>query len=332
MMGQLRSPSIVLIVAASAWAGVPLGAAEPVEAPQPAEWRLRRAPVESKKPLQPVGLLVEQLASPKFAERAQASRDLVRMGAPAVDALIEAAKSDQPERSLRAVAALEDLFLKSIESEDDAATWAAFKALDTLSLSDDPVLRSRVEAALAANEMDLYEYSKNEILRLGGSFHYREGFTMFDDLGRSRPEVEHVVLDKKWQGGVDGLRHVRRIRPRALYLIAGGNLPPEAGTRFEAESQIPVQQRGRAHFGISYRLVPGNRGVFVFEVVPGGAAANGGVLPEDVITHFNGAPVVTFEELVKLIEGTEPGQTVPVKVVRGKETIELQVTMGMWSP
>jgi hypothetical protein len=335
-MGQSRSPSIVLIVAACASASVPLKAAqviEPVEAPVPAVRQLRRAPVESQKPLRPAALLVEQLASPKFAERAQASRDLVRMGAPAVEALLGAAKSDEPERSLRAVSALEDLFLKSFDNDDDAAAEAAFRALDILSLSDDVVLRSRVEAALAANEADLYQYSRDELVRLGASLRVREGISLVADDGKLRPEIEMIQLGAKWQGGVEGLRHVRRIRPaKGLYLIAGVNLPTEAVAKFEAESQIKVQTRGRAQLGIHNNSLLPVRGVAIFEVEPGGAAARGGILSEDVIVEFNGVGIATFEELVKQIELTEPGQTVPVKVVRAKETVELQITMGSWAP
>jgi hypothetical protein len=308
----------------------------PVEAPVPANWHERRAPVESKKPLRPLPLLVEQLASPRFAERVQASRDLVRAGAPAVDALTEAAKSDQPERSLRAVAALEDLFLKSFDNDNDEATEAAFKALDRLSLSDDLVLRSRVEAALAANEAALYKNSLNQLVRLGASIRYREGISRVDDNGQTRPDIELIFLDKNWRGGAEGLRHVRRIRPaRGLYVISGAEIPAEAIARFKAENEnfINVQTRGRAQLGVvNNGLVLANGGVVVAEVDPAGAAAKAGVLPNDLMTEFDGTPIKTFDDLVKLIEHTEPGQKVPVKIVRGNEAITLEVTMGSWKP
>ncbi len=196
------------------------------------------------------------------------------------------------------------------------------------------MLRSRVEAALAANEADLYQYSRDELVRLGAFLRLREGVSLVADDGKLRPEIEMIQLGAKWQGGVEGLRHVRRIRPaKGLYLIAGVDLPSEAVAKFEAESQIKVQTRGRAQLGIhNNSLLPGIRGVAIFEVEPGGAAAKGGILSEDVIVEFNGVGIATFEELVKQIEVTEPGQTVPVKVVRAKETVELQITMGSWAP
>ena len=336
-MRHIKWTLLALVVVASGWASAPLQAAEPgepVEAPVPADWRERRAPVESEKPLPPVGLLIERLASPKFAERAQASRDLVRMGVPAVDALLEAAKSDQPERSQRAVAALEDLFLKSLDNDEDEATDAAFKALDELSLSDDAVLRSRVEAALAANESELYKNSLEELLRLGASVRYLEGVSRIDDFGKMTPDVDLIFLDKKWTGGTEGLRHVRRVRPnRGLYIISGSGIPAEAIAKFKAESQINVQSRGRSQLGIvNHGFVVVKGGVVVGEIDPTGAAAKAGILPNDVITEFNGGAVTTFDDLVKKIEVTEPGQEIPVKIIRGGEAAELTVTMGSWKP
>ncbi|MDQ3329733.1 MAG: PDZ domain-containing protein [Planctomycetota bacterium] len=306
----------------------------PVEAMPPAGWRIHRAPVESKKPLPPVALLVERLSSPKFAERVQASRDLVRTGGPAVEALVEAARSDRPEASLRAVAALEDLWLKSLDADDSETTAAVFNALNDLSESDDLALQSRIEATLAAHESRVSKYSLDEIARLGGSVRYENGINIINDDGTMRPQVSLVLLDKKWDGGEDGLRHVRRVRPQVLYIIGNVQLPEGAAERFTAASNIKVERRGTAYLGIrNSSLVPlqGIGGVHVEVVEPETPAAKGGILPGDVITEFAGGEVRAFPELVEQIQKTEPGQTVKAKVIRQAERIDLDITMEAWT-
>jgi serine protease DegQ len=71
-----------------------------------------------------------------------------------------------------------------------------------------------------------------------------------------------------------------------------------------------------------------HEGVLVTGVAPKGPAANAGIMPGDVMVEFNGRPVRSAEEFLGELRGVRPGQTVTVKVVRGKETKELTVTVG----
>ena len=49
---------------------------------------------------------------------------------------------------------------------------------------------------------------------------------------------------------------------------------------------------------------------------PGGAAAKAGIEPGDVIVEYNGRPVPSSDDLVKMVVATKPGTSVPVKVMR----------------
>jgi len=68
-------------------------------------------------------------------------------------------------------------------------------------------------------------------------------------------------------------------------------------------------------------------GAEVTDVTAGGPAANAGMRIGDVIVEFNGRPVTDNSELVGMVTRTAPGTTVPVKVVRDRKTVSLNVTV-----
>jgi serine protease Do len=74
--------------------------------------------------------------------------------------------------------------------------------------------------------------------------------------------------------------------------------------------------------------LPRPMGAEIETVERGGPAARAGLRPGDVITEVNGKPVRDNNELVSMIMATRPETTVPLKVVRNKETITLNVTVA----
>src|SRR5205823_1928875 len=84
----------------------------------------------------------------------------------------------------------------------------------------------------------------------------------------------------------------------------------------------PVPRDGFEDFGLKTRT-----GAVVAQVSPGGAAAKGGIEPGDVILEFNGRPVASQNELVKMVVGTKPGTSVPVKLLRNKQEKTLNITI-----
>jgi serine protease Do len=77
-----------------------------------------------------------------------------------------------------------------------------------------------------------------------------------------------------------------------------------------------------AEFGLQQR-----RGALVSVVNSGGPAANAGMQPGDVIIEFNGKPVERRDLLVSMVTATKPGTTVPVKVLRDRKEVSLNVTV-----
>jgi len=83
-----------------------------------------------------------------------------------------------------------------------------------------------------------------------------------------------------------------------------------------------VPREGYEDFGLKSRA-----GAVVASVTAGGAAAKAGIEPGDVITEYNGHAVPNRDELVKMVVGTKPGTTVPVKLLRNKQEKTVNVTV-----
>ncbi len=76
--------------------------------------------------------------------------------------------------------------------------------------------------------------------------------------------------------------------------------------------------------------IPANTlGVFVAQVVRGGPADEAGVRVGDIITAIDDVPVRSFEDLISyLINETQPGDKVQLKVLRNGRERTLEVTLG----
>jgi len=71
-----------------------------------------------------------------------------------------------------------------------------------------------------------------------------------------------------------------------------------------------------------------DKGVLVAEVMGESPADTAGFKVGDVVIEFNGAAVKDVAELQKRVAGVEPGQSVPVAIVRDKAPARLTVTVG----
>ena len=104
---------------------------------------------------------------------------------------------------------------------------------------------------------------------------------------------------------------------------------------------LPQLEKGkitRGMIGVSVGVIPPNAaealglksrsGALVSAVSPGGPSAKAGIEPGDVIIQFNGKPVKDRDALVAMVVATTPNTTVPVEVIRDKETKTLNVRVG----
>ena len=102
-----------------------------------------------------------------------------------------------------------------------------------------------------------------------------------------------------------------------------------------------LQERGsvkRGYLGIlsqPVRLPDGERlgltqrgGLLVVGVEDGSPAARGGLMVGDIIVTLDGQPVEDTDDLLVLLAGERVGRPVPVKLVRGGELTEIEITVG----
>jgi serine protease Do len=74
--------------------------------------------------------------------------------------------------------------------------------------------------------------------------------------------------------------------------------------------------------------LPAAGGAEIRSVEAGGPAASAGMRLGDIVIEVNGRPVRDNDDLVAFIASTKPGITIPIKVVRDRKTITLNVTVA----
>jgi len=73
--------------------------------------------------------------------------------------------------------------------------------------------------------------------------------------------------------------------------------------------------------------VPTRTGVLVYQVIPDSPAAAAGIRALDVITHAAGQPVSTLEELIAAANETQPGELLPLRILREGRRVERRVRL-----
>ena len=65
-------------------------------------------------------------------------------------------------------------------------------------------------------------------------------------------------------------------------------------------------------------------------VKPGTAAHRAGIRTDDIITRFDGKKITDFDTLVELIGRHQPGEKVPVEIIRQGTRLTVEVELGEW--
>jgi serine protease Do len=85
----------------------------------------------------------------------------------------------------------------------------------------------------------------------------------------------------------------------------------------------PVQADDAARLGL-----PDNKGALVRVVIPGGPADRAGLAPDDVIVGFGNDAIPSPERLRWVASLAGVGQTVTLRVIRGKRTFDLKMQLA----
>lgn len=93
------------------------------------------------------------------------------------------------------------------------------------------------------------------------------------------------------------------------------------------EAVEPVTEEIAAQAGLSV-----DRGALVTGIAPGGPAASAGVQEGDVILSVDGQTIDESTSLTEALFAHEPGETVPLELQRGDETVEVEIELGERPP
>ncbi len=72
-------------------------------------------------------------------------------------------------------------------------------------------------------------------------------------------------------------------------------------------------------------------GVLIEDVMRGGPAHEAGIEPGDIIVEADGQRITAMDELTALIREREPGDVLPLVVLRDGERLEIEATLGEWN-
>jgi putative serine protease PepD len=138
-------------------------------------------------------------------------------------------------------------------------------------------------------------------------------------------------------GEVIGIPTLTAVNPELGGTAPGIGFAIPSDTATDVAGQIVANGRvvnsKRAALGVSISTVIDQSGqpvgVGIFDVVPGGAAANAGLQNGDVITKVDDAPVTTAQQLQEVLATHKPGDTVHITIIRPPgETKTVTATLG----
>lgn len=288
-----------------------------------------------------IARLIDDLDHRDYDVRRRAMQRLAAQGRRAVGPLTRAASATSLEARRRAVLALEAIY--TAPRSDEATLIAVEEALEGLAKSPNGQLAALSQEVLERNADIRERRALAEIERLGGEVHH------YDTSGRtlvqpnagaaaqgagSGSTVKMIVLGRGWKGGDAGLKYVKRVpQLTTLYISRGNDVSPVSEKALKeleaAMPQLNIQFRGLAYLGISG--VSTQDGCYISDVVQGAAADRAGVERFDVITGFAGKDVDSFETLISLIKQKQPGEQVPIEVLRRGRRVKLQATLDEWT-
>lgn len=89
-----------------------------------------------------------------------------------------------------------------------------------------------------------------------------------------------------------------------------------------------VAAEKRPFLGVTANQNSKEEGAAIAQVQPGTAAAKAGLKAGDLITEFNGQAIRSWNDLTAAIRRCKPGDRVKLKLRRGSDVLELEVTLG----
>lgn len=114
-----------------------------------------------------------------------------------------------------------------------------------------------------------------------------------------------------------------------VYLFGTSQVTPAGIAEFQrARPDLIFIRSGSAFMGIGGAGDP--LGLAVHVVLPDSPAAAVGISAGDIIADFDGQPIPDMHTLVRRVAAHQPGDTVPITLVRHRGTETRTITLGGW--
>ncbi len=119
----------------------------------------------------------------------------------------------------------------------------------------------------------------------------------------------------------------------AIYTRSGGNQGigfaiPSDSARQIMESLVTKGRVSRGYIGVEPLDAPEGEGSLIAGVLRDGPAHTAGMMPGDIVVAVNDKAVRNMTDLMQTVANIAPGSEAKVKVLRGRETTELQVRVA----
>ncbi len=266
--------------------------------------------------------LVADLGHDEFERREAATTALVALGAKAVPHVQAAVESPDLEVAIRALGVLERLYVHG-----DETTWEPVEdALDALEASPTSSTVERVRSLRGTHAEARELRSLEKLVSLGAEWTLSALRNRFAGQFAivAGPQVtrgaKDVLIGEDWKGGVDGLKHLKRLRTcQVVYVTPGAGLPDDVlqdlaktveGARIEA--------RGAGMLGIQGQENADGL-VEISGLKSGGPAQRAGVKERDLLILYQGEQVTAFQTVIQMTRSMTATEEVEVVVLRDNE-------------
>ncbi|MEC7710432.1 MAG: PDZ domain-containing protein [Planctomycetota bacterium] len=272
-----------------------------------------------------VSRVIAQLGASQYADREDASKQLVAMGGIVVDPLIGAAQGNDSEVATRAVDALREM----LRHDDSQLSSKAESALELIAEQGNLAVAQQAEVALDFFAAAQAVSARKKLEELGA---------IFSDAG---PTGLRVEIAEDWKGDSSSLKLVTRLQkvvhvsffglqltPRDAVTLGrlrgierldlfGVGLPEDAIKQLKQrlkETEIDFRKGGK--LGIAGMPLQGQ--CVISGIQPGSSAEKAGLLPQDIITEINGTAINDFGACTRIIGQHKPGEEISVVIERMK--------------
>lgn len=281
--------------------------------------------------------LVDRLGSPRNVVRQAAAGQLIVRGKTVTPDLIRMARTAAPDQLREIVAILEELMLGS----DERVAQLAEEGLEELVSSGPQRVSELSQRTLLRNAALRHNRALAHLNRLGATVLVPEGTLRTDTRDtesiRAGPRnylARVVVLDREWQGGDAGLKHIARLYPGDPLMVHVTEDAPVSEEGLQKLRTVrPETFIRRPHegcLGISYSR---DESVLVVTgIVPNSPADQAGLRVGDILQSLDGEPLGHVRQMATLARSRRPGDLVRLVVIRSHsspvQTLTLELRLG----